>query len=103
VGRLRSLLHPLLGPDGAAAPGRDPELPDYVMDEAYSHDCISAGWWPGGGALEDAAFYAYAYPEPDGCNVAPIRRAGRDASGIPAIPRTTRPPISAGGIEPVSK
>jgi hypothetical protein len=45
-------------------PGGAPNCPDYVMREAYSHECISAGWWPGGGALREAAFYAYAYPEP---------------------------------------
>ena len=36
------------------------------MLEAYSHECSSAGFWPGGGAIEEAAFYAYAYPEPPG-------------------------------------
>jgi hypothetical protein len=47
-------------------PGGAPNCPDYVMVEAYSHECASAGFWPGGGASEDAAFYAYAYPEPPG-------------------------------------
>jgi hypothetical protein len=54
-------------------PGGIPNCPDYVTLEAYSHECISAGWWPGGGAVDDAAFYAYAYPEPDGCSAAPLR------------------------------
>jgi hypothetical protein len=56
-------------------PGGFPNLPDYVTREAYSHECISAGWWPGGvgGPLEDPAFYAYAYPEPAGCSGATIR------------------------------
>ena len=36
------------------------------MVEAYSHECSSAGFWPGGGAVDEAAFYAYAYPEPAG-------------------------------------
>jgi hypothetical protein len=54
-------------------PGGVPHLADSVTREAYSHECISAGWWPGGGAVPDAAFYAYAYPEPDGCRTAPIR------------------------------
>jgi uncharacterized protein DUF5996 len=52
-----------------------PNCPSYVMLEAYSHECISAGWWPGGGLVDDAAFYAYAYPEPNGCAMAPIRPA----------------------------
>ncbi len=34
------------------------------MREAYSHEVISAGWWPGGGAVADTAFYVYAAPEP---------------------------------------
>ncbi len=47
-------------------PGGAPNCPDRVMVEAYSHECSSAGFWPGGGAIEEAAFYAYAYPEPPG-------------------------------------
>jgi hypothetical protein len=53
-------------------PGGVPNCPDYVTREAYSHECISAGWWPGGGVVDEPAFYAYAYPEPIGCAVAPI-------------------------------
>jgi uncharacterized protein DUF5996 len=58
-------------------PGEIPNCPDYVMYEAYSHECISAGWWPGTAGLPVAepAFYAYAYPEPAGCNLAPIAPA----------------------------
>jgi hypothetical protein len=47
-------------------PGGAPNCPDRVMHEAYSHECSSAGFWPGGGAVDEAAFYAYAYPEPPG-------------------------------------
>jgi hypothetical protein len=47
-------------------PGGAPNCPDYVMVEAYSHECSSNGFWPGGGAFDEAAFYAYAYPEPPG-------------------------------------
>jgi hypothetical protein len=56
-------------------PGGVPNLPDWVTREAYSHECISAGWWPGsvGGAVAEPAFYAYAYPEPPGCADAKIR------------------------------
>lgn len=56
-------------------PGGVPNCPDYVAVEAYSHECISAGWWSGGGGVDEPAFYAYAYPEPDGCAAAPIRPA----------------------------
>jgi hypothetical protein len=47
---------------------RAPERPgaDPITREAYSHECISAGFWPGGGAVNDAAFYCYAAPEPAG-------------------------------------
>ncbi|MFI5242372.1 MAG: DUF5996 family protein [Gemmatimonadales bacterium] len=58
-------------------PGGIPGLPDSATREAYSHCCISAGWWPGteGGPVAEPAFYAYAYPEPQGCPTAPIRPA----------------------------
>lgn len=54
-------------------PGGVPNVGDWVMREAYSHECMSAGWWPGGGAVEEAAFYAYGYPEPAGCSDASIQ------------------------------
>ena len=58
-------------------PGGIPNLADWVTREAYSHECISGGWWPGtpGGAVPEAAFYAYAYPEPLGCATAPVKPA----------------------------
>lgn len=40
---------------------------DFLTKEAYSHEVISVGFWPGDGAvIKDAAFYAYAAPEPPG-------------------------------------
>jgi Family of unknown function (DUF5996) len=47
-------------------PGGIPALPDEVTREAYSHEVSSAGFWPGGGAVDFPAFYSYAYPAPDG-------------------------------------
>ena len=47
-------------------PGGVPNLPDRVTRDAYSHEVSSAGFWPGGGPVPHAAFYAYAYPEPAG-------------------------------------
>jgi len=35
-----------------------------VQAEAYSHECISAGFWPGNGGYGQAAFYCYAAPVP---------------------------------------
>lgn len=43
-----------------------PNVARYVMVEAYSHELSSAGWWPGGGLVQEPAFYAYAYPQPEG-------------------------------------
>ncbi|APE28277.1 DUF5996 family protein [Aurantiacibacter gangjinensis] len=54
------------GREAPTHPGGIPNLPDYVTREAYSHEVISAGLWPGGGGVDEAAFYAYAYPAPDG-------------------------------------
>ncbi len=54
---------------GRTAPPRndpDPVLRK-IMQEAYSHEVISAGWWPGGGdVVKEPAFYCYATPEPQG-------------------------------------
>jgi len=47
-------------------PGGVPGLPDDVTREAYSHEVSSAGFWPGSGSFPQAAFYSYAYPEPQG-------------------------------------
>jgi hypothetical protein len=38
----------------------------FVMQEAYSHEVSSCGFWPGGGIVDEPTFYAYAYPEPEG-------------------------------------
>ena len=56
-------------------PGGIPNLPDDVTREAYSHEVSSAGFWAGGGPVDDAAFYAYAYPSPDGYAEAHIQPA----------------------------
>jgi hypothetical protein len=47
-------------------PGGVPNLPDSVTREAYSHEVSSAGFWPGGSGAEDAMFYSYCYPRPEG-------------------------------------
>jgi uncharacterized protein DUF5996 len=56
---------------------RAPERPgaDPVTREAYSHEVISAGFWPGGGEIKGPAFYAYAAPEPAGLADQPIQPA----------------------------
>jgi hypothetical protein len=57
-------------------PGGVPSLPDTVAREAYSHEVSSAGFWPGGAGLDDAAFYSYAYPAPPGFRAAKVEPAG---------------------------
>jgi hypothetical protein len=56
---------------------RAPERPgaDAVTRESYSHEVISHGWWAGSGAVNEAAFYAYAAPEPAGLKTAAMRPA----------------------------
>jgi hypothetical protein len=46
--------------------GGIPNFPDWAVREAYSHECISAGWWPGGGPVAEPGFYCYSFPEPAG-------------------------------------
>jgi hypothetical protein len=52
-------------------PGGAPNCADWVMEEAYSHEVSSAGYWPGGGG--EGVYYAYAYPEPEGFADFPVR------------------------------
>jgi hypothetical protein len=54
-------------------PGGVPNLPDAVAHEAYSHEVSSAGFWPGGGAIDYPAFYSYAYPEPAGFRTTKVK------------------------------
>jgi uncharacterized protein DUF5996 len=70
-------------------PGGAPGLSDVVMREAYSHEVSSAGFWPGGGATDYAAFYSYAYPEPAGfrtSRVAPDGAVYNEAIGEFLLP-----------------
>ncbi|MEO8736994.1 MAG: DUF5996 family protein [Edaphobacter sp.] len=48
---------------------------DSIQREAYSHEVISAGFWPGNGGYGAAAFYCYAAPVPKGLAEASIRPA----------------------------
>jgi Family of unknown function (DUF5996) len=61
------------GRPAPAHPGGVPNLPDFVTREAYSHEVSSCGFWPGGGAIMEPVFYAYAYPEPQGFKDYPVR------------------------------
>ena len=58
---------------------RNPAPPtDRIGREAYSHEVVSHGFWPGGDWLgrkrvDDPVFYAYALPEPPGFRGAVVR------------------------------
>jgi enamine deaminase RidA (YjgF/YER057c/UK114 family) len=58
---------------GRPAPARPGA--DAITREAYSHEVISAGFWPGSGSIQEAAFYAYAAPPPPGLESAAVRPA----------------------------
>jgi hypothetical protein len=60
------------GRDAPKHPGGIPALPDDITREAYSHEVSSAGFWAGGGPIDEAAFYSYAYPMPTGFDAADV-------------------------------
>lgn len=45
-------------------PGGAPNIPIRVMQEAYSHEVSSCGFWPGNASYPHPVFYAYCYPTP---------------------------------------
>lgn len=53
------------GREAPAHPGGMPNIPLEVMQEAYSHEVSSAGFWLGNPSFPEAAFYSYCYPTPD--------------------------------------
>jgi hypothetical protein len=55
--------------------GAVPNMPAAVELDAYSHECSSAGFWPGGQGVDYPAFYSYAAPAPDGFSTASVRPA----------------------------
>jgi Family of unknown function (DUF5996) len=57
-------------------PGGAPNLADWVMRDAYSHEVSSCGFWPGSADLPQPVFYAYAYPEPTGFAAAAVQPGG---------------------------
>lgn len=64
---------------GRRAPQR--EYADPVTREAYSHEVISFGFWPGDRNLREPAFYSYTAPEPERLTDEPLRPA--EASWAP--------------------
>jgi hypothetical protein len=64
------------GRTAPAHPGGIPNLPDRVTREAYSHEVSSCGFWSGTSPIDFPAFYAYAYPQPEGFAAAPVAPDG---------------------------
>jgi hypothetical protein len=56
-------------------PGGAPNMPDWVMREAYSHECSSCGFWPGADNVPRPFFFSYAYPPPPGFAAAKVKPA----------------------------
>ena len=54
---------------------RAPERPgaDRITREAYSHEVISCGFWPGDETFKAPAFFSYTFPEPPGLSAAALR------------------------------
>jgi len=60
----------------APPPPGNPNIPDLINREAYSHEASSCGFWPGNGGFGQAAFYSYAYPQPAAFSDAAITTGG---------------------------
>jgi hypothetical protein len=60
------------GKEAPEHPGGVPHLSNVIVREAYSHEVMSCGFWPGNDTYPQAAFYAYAYPEPKDFSLIPV-------------------------------
>jgi Family of unknown function (DUF5996) len=58
-----------------------PSSADPVTHEAYSHEVISFGFWPGDDTVPDAAYYSYTAPEPPGLREQPLALGSWTPSG----------------------
>ena len=70
---------------GKKAPpmGKEARLSD---KDAYSHECISFGFWAGDENMQEPAFYSYTYPAPEGINkkmLQPATAEWIDSNGSP--------------------
>ncbi len=61
------------GREAPQHPGGAPNIPLEVMQEAYSHEVSSAGFWPGNPDFPEAAIYSYCYPTPDAFKEQPVQ------------------------------
>ena len=54
--------------------------------DAYTHECISFGFWAGDDNMKEPAFYSYTYPAPEGIDEKPLQPNSAfwmDANGSP--------------------
>ena len=72
-------------------PGGIPHLPDAVVREAYSHEVSSAGFWPGGGPIDYAAFYSFGFLRGGNSSALPSKPMP-GSSGMTMWPFSTRTP-----------
>lgn len=56
-------------------PASVPNIPDDVMQEAYSHEVSSCGFWPGADDFPIPSFYSYCYPTPAEFGSQPVQPA----------------------------
>jgi hypothetical protein len=63
------------GREAPLHPGGAPNMPNRVMQEAYSHEVSSCGFWPGSEQFPHPAFYAYCYPTPATFGEQPVKPA----------------------------
>jgi len=63
------------GREAPKHPGGAPNMPDVIMQEAYSHEVSSCGFWPGNGQSPVPVFYSYCYPTPDEFSKQPVEPA----------------------------
>ncbi len=64
------------GRDAPQHQGSAPNMPAKVMQEAYSKEVSSCGFWPGSDQYPHAAFYAYAYPAAPAFAEQPVQPEG---------------------------
>ena len=53
----------------------EPTSDDFIMRNSGDAEQVAVGWWPGDGRYPRAAFFAYAYPAPDGVSDATLSPA----------------------------
>lgn len=74
--------------NGARAPGRLDADP--VTQEAYSHEVIAFGFWPGDEQMPEPSYYSYTAPEPPGLRLTklppPARWSKRNGGSLALLP-----------------